>query len=138
MLARELMTHGVECVSPKEKLRDVAVNKRDMDVGSFPVCDGGRLTGMVTDRDIAIRCVANGDDPNRTTVQDAMSEELIFCFEDQSVDEVSQLMRQHQVRRLPVLDADKNMIGIIAVADLALTASDEDTADAVEGISRPK
>jgi CBS domain-containing protein len=132
------MTHGVECVSPDEKLRDVAVKMRDMDVGSFPVCDGGRLTGMVTDRDIAIRCVANGDDPNRTDVRDAMSEELIFCFEDQSVDEVSQLMRQHQVRRLPVLDADKNMIGIIAVADLALTASDEDTADAVEGISRPK
>ena len=138
MLARDLMTHGVECVSPNEKLRDVAVKMRDRDVGSFPVCDGGRLTGIVTDRDIAIRCVANGDDPNRTAVRDAMSEELIFCFEDQSVDEVSQLMRQHQVRRLPVLDADKNMIGIIAVADLALTASDEDTADAVEGISRPK
>lgn len=138
MLARELMTHGVECVSPDEKLREVAVKMRDMDVGSFPVCDGGRLTGMVTDRDIAIRCVANGADPSRTTVREAMSEELIFCFEDQSVDEVSQLMRQHQVRRLPVLDVDKNMIGIIAVADLALTASDEDTADAVEGISRPK
>lgn len=138
MLARDLMTHGVECVRPEEKLRDVAVKMRDMDVGSFPVCEGGRLTGMVTDRDIAIRCVANGADPSRTAVRDAMSEELVFCFEDQSVDEVSQLMRQHQVRRLPVLDADKNMVGILAVADLALTASDEDTADAVEGISRPK
>lgn len=138
MLARDLMTRGVECVGPQEKLRDVAVKMRDMDVGSFPVCEGGRLTGVVTDRDIAIRCVAEGDDPNQTAVRDAMSEDLIFCFEDQTVDEVSQLMRQHQVRRLPVLDGDKNMIGIIAVADLALTASDEDTADAVEGISRPK
>jgi CBS domain-containing protein len=138
MLARDLMTRGVECVGPEEKLRDVAVKMRDVDVGSFPVCDGGRLTGMVTDRDIAIRCVAEGADPNKTAVRDAMSEDLIFCFEDQTVDEVSHLMREHQVRRLPVLDGDKNMIGIIAVADLALTASDEDTADAVEGISRPK
>lgn len=138
MLARELMTHSVECVSPDEKLRDVAVKMRDRDVGSFPVCESGRLTGIVTDRDIAIRCVANGEDPKKTSVRDAMSEELIFCFEDQSVDEISHLMRQHQVRRLPVLDVDKQLIGIIAVADLALTASDEQTADAVEGITRPK
>lgn len=138
MLAREIMTHGVECVRPDEKLRDVAIKMRDKDVGSLPVCEGSRLTGIVTDRDIAIRCVANGEDPKTATVRDAMSEELVFCFEDQTVDEVSHLMRQHQIRRLPVLDAEKQVVGIIAVADLALTASDAQTADAVEGISRPK
>ena len=138
MLARDLMTHGAECVGPQEKLRDVAVKMRDMDVGSFPVCEGGRLTGIVTDRDIAVRCVAEGADPNTASVRDAMSEDLVFCFEDQSADEVTQLMRQRQVRRLPVLDGDKNLIGIIAVADLALEGSDDQTADAVEGISRPK
>lgn len=138
MLARDLMSRGVECVGPDEKLRDVAVKLRDMDVGSFPVCDGGRLTGIITDRDIAVRCVANGADPNQAKVGDAMSDELVFCFEDQTADEVSQLMHQHQVRRLPVLDADKKLIGIIAVADLALEGTEDQTAEAVEGISRPK
>jgi CBS domain-containing protein len=138
MLARDLMTRGVECAGPDEKLRQVAVRMRDMDVGSFPVCESGRLTGMITDRDIAIRCVAEGADPNKASVRDAMTDELVFCFEEQTADEVSHLMRQRQVRRLPVLDADKNLIGIIAVADLALEGTDDQTAEAVEGISRPK
>lgn len=103
MRVHEVMTRGVECVAPNTTLTEAACKMRDLDVGTMPVCDNDRLAGMITDRDIAIRAVANGRDGKTTRVADAMTPEVLWCFEDQDVAEASDIMKDKQVRRLVVL-----------------------------------
>ncbi|HUQ69363.1 MAG TPA: CBS domain-containing protein [Planctomycetaceae bacterium] len=138
MLINEVMTHGVKCTHPTTSLCEAALMMRDLDVGPLPVCDHGRLVGMLTDRDIAVRAVAEGSDPNATPVSEVMTSDVIFCFDDQEAEDAAHLMEANQVRRLIVLDRDKRMVGIVSLGDLAIqTRDDELVGNALESISEP-
>ena len=89
-------------------------------MGVLPVCNGDRLVGMLTDRDVTIRVVADGRDPKTTTVEQAMTRQVVYCFEDQDIEEAERVMEKHQIRRLPVLDRDKRIVGIVSLGDLAV------------------
>lgn len=143
MQVSKAMTRGVECTRPHATLREAAQRMRDLDVGPLPVCgDNDRLVGMITDRDIIVRAVAEGHDPNTARVQDVMTPDIIYCFEDQNVSEAADLMKEHQVRRLAVLNRDKRLVGIISLGDLAVETGDDqlsgDTVEAVSAPARPK
>jgi CBS domain-containing protein len=119
MQLREIMTTDVEVIRPETSVSQAAQKMRLLDVGALPVCEGHRLVGMVTDRNITIRATAYGHDPNMTPVRDYMSCDLICCFEDQDIKEAEELMRQRGVRQLPILTREKQIAGIVALDDLA-------------------
>lgn len=138
MQIRDLMTPDVEVVRPETPLREAADRMRELNVGVMPVCEGRRIVGILTDRDIAVRAVAEGDDPNATTVAQVMTSDVAFCYDDQPVEEAAELMEQQQIRRLPILDRDERLIGILSLGDLAVDGQDEKLkADVVEGVSYP-
>ena len=118
MKVSKCMTRDVELVSPTQTIRDAAQMMAELDAGALPVQQDDRLVGMITDRDIAVRAVAQGKSPE-TPVQDVMSPELLYCFEDQEIEDVSRNMGEVKVRRLPVVNRDKRLVGIISIGDLA-------------------
>jgi CBS domain-containing protein len=137
MMVREVMTKDVRLVDPSTTLKHAAQLMRDGDFGLLPIGENDRLVGTVTDRDITVRCVAAGKDPGSTTVREAMSEGVVYCFEDQDVDEVAALMGDRQVRRLPVLSREKRMVGIVSLGDLALDdTADDEAGEALSEISQ--
>jgi CBS domain-containing protein len=115
----EIMSTEVQLIAPEATLREAAQLMKDLDVGALPVCSGRTLLGMVTDRDIAIRGVAAGLAPDDACVSDVMTESLQFCTEDQDTAEVMRTMGDAQVRRLPVINVDKELVGIVSIGDLA-------------------
>jgi CBS domain-containing protein len=120
------MTPHVEVIHPDATLREAAQRMQTLDVGPIPVCDGDRLQGMLTDRDITIRATAMGRDPNTTRVRDVMTPDIVYCFEDQDVQEAAQIMEERQIRRLVVLNRDKRLVGIVSLGDLATQTGDEE------------
>jgi CBS domain-containing protein len=135
---RDVMTRGVETVMPDTTIADVARRMRDLDVGSLPVYDGSRLLGIVTDRDLSVRATAAGKDPNATHVREVMSPELAWVFEDDSADAAAKVMRERQIRRLPVLDRSDRLVGVVALADLATDLGNDKLKGAtLEDISQP-
>ena len=137
MQLKDVMTTKVQLTDPSAKLKEAAISMRDGDFGLLPVGANDRLVGTITDRDIAVRAVAEGKDPNTTTVGDVMSEGIHYCFEDQEVEEAARLMSEAQVRRLPVLNRDKRLVGIVALADLATeTPASASAGSALTGVSR--
>jgi len=139
MRVSDIMTRTVECVSPEDTIQAAARKMKDLDVGPLPVCgDNDRLVGMITDRDITIRATAEGLDPKSTRVGDVMSEQILYCFDDQDVREAARNMQEQQVRRLVVLNRDKRLVGIIALGDIATETPDTDQAGRVlEQVSEP-
>jgi len=138
MQLSDIMSSNVEVVPPDATLQDAASKMKELDVGALPVCDGRRLMGMVTDRDIAIRAVAEGRDPRSTRVRDAMSPQVVYCYNDEDVREAARIMEQKQIRRLPVLDRAQHLVGIVSLGDLATQAgSDKLSGEALEQISQP-
>ena len=137
MQLSEILTREVETIRPDTSVREAAQRMRSMDVGSLPVCDGRTLLGMVTDRDLAIRVLAEGRDPNATPVQDAMTPDVAFAFEDDDVQRAADIMKERQIRRLPVLDRERHLVGIVALGDIAMTGRDQVSGDALEQISQP-
>jgi CBS domain-containing protein len=139
MQVKEIMTPGVECTHPSAKLRAAAEMMRDLDIGPLPVCgEDDRLAGIITDRDIAVRAVAEGRDPEKTLVRDVMTPKIVYCFEDQDVAEAARLMEEKQIRRLVVLNHDKRLVGILSLGDLAVDTGDEQLAGhTLEAISEP-
>jgi CBS domain-containing protein len=133
-LIRDVMTRGVSVVRRDDTLQTAAQRMRDLDVGVLPVTDGEALCGMVTDRDIAVRGVADGMVAQEALVADVMTEEVRWCSDTDSVEQVLDQMGDAQVRRLAVLDADRQIVGIVALGDLA-TRADADTDDALREIS---
>jgi len=125
MQIKDVMTSNVEVIHPDAMLQDAAKKMRDLDVGSLPVCDGQRLVGTLTDRDIVVRAIAEGRDPTATPVRMAMTSEVIYCFEDQAVEEAAKLMKEEQIRRLPILNRDKRLVGIVSLGDLAVDTGDK-------------
>ena len=135
MLVREAMSRDVKTVAPETTIMEAARIMADADVGVLPVAAGDRLAGMVTDRDIAIRAVAMGKGLE-TTVSDVMTPDVLYCHEDEDIGHISANMAENQVRRLPVVDVDKRLVGIISLADVADARADE-AGEALEGITRP-
>jgi len=119
MQLRNIMTEHVEVIAPDATIGDAAKKMRDLDVGALPVCDGKRLCGIITDRDIAIRAVADGLD-SHSPVRDSMTDEVVYCFDDQDYEDAAALMREHQIRRLPVINSEKCLVGVVSLADLGL------------------
>src|SRR5881227_2334451 len=136
MKIRDVMTRTAQLTSPDDTLRHAAQMMKECDCGVLPVADGDRLVGMITDRDIAIRGIADGKGPD-ARVSDAMSREVKYCFEDEDVAHVAKNMAELQVRRLPVMNRDKRLVGIVSLADLATEGSLPKTAKALHGISQP-
>jgi len=142
MLLRDVMTRHVEVVRPDDTLFEAAEKMKKLDVGPMPVCDGERLVGMITDRDITIRATAEGQDPKQIQVRDVMTPDIVYCFEDQDVQEAARIMQEHQIRRLVVLNRNKKLVGIVSIGDLVVDTSQQDLADEVvsetlAGISQP-
>jgi len=133
---REAMTASVSSVSPMQSLADAAEVMKREDVGSVPVVQEGRLAGIVTDRDIVTRAVAEQRDPQAVTVEEIASQDLVTVEPGQDLDEALALMARHKVRRLPVLE-DGRLVGMLAQADVALEAQEEMVGEMVEQISQP-
>jgi len=133
---KEIMTNDPELIDPEASIREAAKRMRDEDIGALPVGENDRLIGMVTDRDIALRGVAEDRAPETTTVRDVMSEKVYYCFEDEDVEEAARCMAENQVRRLPILDRDKRLTGILSLGDIAHTG-EECEKIALEGVSEP-
>jgi CBS domain-containing protein len=135
--AKELMTEGCECVGESETVADAARKLAQLDVGAMPICgEDNKLKGMLTDRDIVVKVIAQGKDPGQTTAGDLGEGVPVTVSVDDSADHVMQVMSDNQIRRVPVLDNDKNLVGIISQADVATRASAEDTGEVVGEISK--
>lgn len=132
----DVMTRDPRRVAPSTTVAEAAKMMRDEDVGALPVVEQGKLTGIVTDRDIAIRAVAEGKDPQSTKVADVCSGDLVTIDPQQDLDEALRLMAHHQVRRLPVVEEDGRLVGVVAQADVATQGDDHQTGDVVEEISK--
>ena len=131
----EVMTPDVEVVRPEETLRDAARAMADLDVGSLPVCDGRKLVGVITDRDITVRAVAEGKSVD-TPVSEVMTDEVVWCTDTDSIDDVLQQMSDAQVRRIPVVDRNRQLVGIVALGEIALE-EDDDVDETLRDISMP-
>ena len=136
MKVGEIMTRGAEIASPDDTIQQAASRMAELDVGVLPVGENDRLVGMLTDRDIAIRAVAQGRGPD-TKVREAMTPEVRYCFEDEELDDVVDNMGENKVRRLPVMSRDKRLVGIVSFGDVALYGDSEQADTAVTAVSEP-
>jgi len=121
MRINEIMTPNPQCVGPDDTLAQAAAKMKNLNIGILPVCKNERLVGILTDRDIAVRAVANGMDPE-ASVRTVMSRLVSFCFEDQDQEVAASMMETNRIRRLPVLDHEEHLVGIISLGDLAVRA----------------
>jgi len=138
MNVESLMTREVAVVSPTDSVRSAADVLKRLNIGSAPVCNGRSLVGMITDRDIAVRAVADGRDPLNTPVEQVMTRDVVYCFEDQDVQEVADAMSASQVRRMPILNRQHELVGIVSLGDLAVdVADDEMSGEVLEEVSQP-
>ena len=136
MRVSEAMTRDVRLADPTQSIRDAARIMADIDAGAIPVQENDRLVGMITDRDIAVRAVAAGKGPD-TPVRDVMSRDIKYCYEDEEIDHVAKNMGDIRVRRLPVVNRDKRLVGIVSLGDVAVTEGERPAGKAVTGVSRP-
>ncbi len=138
MRVSEAMTADVVTVSPTASLTEAARLMRDADIGPLPVCEQGRILGVLTDRDITVRAIATGKVPESTRVVDVMSPEVVSCLESDDVRRAAEMMQSAQIRRLVVVDHDGRLAGIVSLGDLALQAGDDDLAgQTLERVSEP-
>lgn len=125
MQIAEIMTQDPEVVTSDSILTDAALKMRELDVGMLPIGKDDRLVGMLTDRDITIRATAEGRDPTKTQVHEVMTQEVVCCFEDQEVSEAAKLMQEKQIRRLPILNREKRLVGIVSLGDVAVHSGEK-------------
>ena len=138
MQLKDIMTRDPLILSPETSLREAAQAMRELDSGVMPVGERDRLVGMLTDRDMTVRATAEGKDPNSTAVRDVMTPDVVYCFEDEEIDDAARKMEQHQIRRLIVLNRDKRLVGIASLGDLAVHASsDRLPGEVTEAVSEP-
>ena len=136
MRVSEAMTPDVRVANPDQTIREAARMMAELDAGALPVGEQDRLVGMITDRDIAVRAVAHGKPPD-TPIREVMTDDVKYCFDDEELEEVARNMGDIQVRRLPVVNRDKRLVGIVSIADIAVAEEPEVVGDAVSGISVP-
>jgi CBS domain-containing protein len=137
MKISEIMTQDVEVIQPDSGLQEAAGKMKALNVGSLPVSNNRKLLGIITDRDIVIRAVADGRDPATTKVSETMSPDLVYCYEDQDVKEAANLMERHQIRRLPILDRNQQLVGIVSLGDLAVETKNKLSGEVLEEVSEP-
>lgn len=135
MQIKDVMTKEVDFVAPETQVLEIALKMRESDIGSTPVVENDRLIGMVTDRDIVLRIVADGRDPRSATARAAMSPKVLYCYDDQTVDEVLLNMGHNQVRRVPVVNRAKHLVGVVSLGDL-VKASEAKAGVALNEISQ--
>jgi CBS domain-containing protein len=139
MKLSEIMTRQVEVIQPDDSLRIAAKKMRDRDIGFLPVCDGETLLGVLSDRDITIRALADGMDVNVMLGRDLMTTPAIYCFEDQDVSEAARIMQENQIRRLVVLSRDdKRLVGVISLGDLARNGTLDLSGRVLQRVSEPE
>jgi len=131
----EVMTRGVRTLQPNDQVTLAARLMDELDVGSLPVCDGGKLVGIVTDRDLVVRGLAKHPSMERLEVKELMSSEVAYCLEKQTVDEALEYMGGDQLRRLPVLNEEKQLVGIVTLGDIASKEEQPQTDEALADIS---
>jgi CBS-domain-containing membrane protein len=136
MKVSQAMSRDVETVRSSQSIKDIAQQMYKLGIGYFPVCDKGRLVGIVTDRDITCRVVAEERDPGTTKARDVMSKAVAYCFDDDDFTTAVHLMKQNRVRRIPVLDRKEHLVGILSLTDVARLAPHRLTAELVEAVSR--
>jgi CBS domain-containing protein len=136
MKVKEVMTREVEFIQPNDSLQTAAQKMRDRDVGFLPVYEGDELVGVVTDRDIVIRGIVGGMNPDAILGREMVTSPVIYCFDDQDAEEAARLMRQNQVRRLIVLDRNNNRpVGVVSLGDLAGTVNEKTSGKVLQSIS---
>lgn len=133
----EIMTPHAECVDPDTNLVKAAMRMRTLNVGALPVCENDRIAGIVTDRDMALRGIAEGCDPALTSIRSVMSPGIVYIFEDQDAEDAARLMEIKKIRRLVVLNREKRLVGIVSLGDLAVDAGVSLSGEALQEISRP-
>ncbi len=138
MKVSDVMSRAVDVIRPDSTLDEAAERMRRLDIGPLPVCDGDRLVGMITDRDITVRATAESRDPVTTRVSEIMTPEVVFTYDDEDVKQAAKLMEDHQLRRLVVLNREKKLVGIVSLGDLAVeTKDDKLKGQVLEEISQP-
>jgi CBS domain-containing protein len=135
MKVKEMMHKGAEYVAPNAKLQVIAKKMRDYDVGSIPVCEGGKIVGMVTDRDIAVRALANGKDLSKLEAKDVMSKDVVFCRDNEEAEDAIRIMEDNRIRRLPVLNDAKRLVGMVSLGDISHALSQELTGEVTRAVS---
>jgi CBS domain-containing protein len=125
MKVREIMSRNVECIEPGASIKEAAEKMRALDVGFLPVCEGDEVIGILTDRDITIRHVADGQNPYRVKARDIMTPNVLYCFDDQDVEEGARYMQEHEVRRVLIFDRDEHLVGVVSLGDLSIAAGEE-------------
>ena len=136
MQIKEIMSKDVKFVDPNTTIQEAAKIMREKDIGSLPIGENDRLVGMITDRDIVIKTLANGKDVKETKVTEAMTPKCLYCFEEDTIEEVSKNMAESQVRRMPVLNREKRLVGIVSLGDLCCKGSKQAAGDALQAISQ--
>lgn len=134
---RDVMTSEVRTIDPETTVAEIARIMRDEDIGAVPVAEDDRLIGMVTDRDIVIRGLADGEDASALSARDVMSTKLLYCMDDQSIDAVLKNMGEQQIRRLPVVNRDKRLVGVVSLGDLSGNAKPAKAGEALKEVSKP-
>lgn len=138
MQLRDVMTRNVEITQPDATVQEAAVKMRALNVGALPVCDGDRLVGFLTDRDITVRATADGRNPANTTIGEVMTPDIAYCFDDQKIGEAACVMAEKQIRRMPVRDRNKRLVGIVSLGSLAVHTKDDKLAgDVLKQVSKP-
>jgi CBS domain-containing protein len=135
MKVKEMMHKGAEYVALNAKLQVIAKKMRDYDVGSIPVCEGGKIVGMVTDRDIAVRALANGKDLSKLEAKDVMSKDVVFCRDNEEAEDAIRIMEDNRIRRLPVLNDAKRLVGMVSLGDISHALSQELTGEVTRAVS---
>ena len=135
MKVAQAMSRDVRVANPNQSIREVAGTMAEIDAGVIPVGEDDRLVGMITDRDIAVRAVAAGKGPD-TPVRDVMTHDVKYCFEDEDLNHVAKNMAEQRVRRLPVVNRDKRLVGILSIGDVALKQGKKAAGEAISGISQ--
>ena len=136
MKVKELMTQEVEIVHPDDSLMEAAQKMRVRDIGFLPVCDGDRLVGTVTDRDLVLRSLAEGMDPRASIGRDLVTSPVIYCYDDDSVEDAAKLMEGHQIRRIVVVSRkDKRLVGVVSLGDIATNGTEKTSAEVLQSVS---
>lgn len=138
MRVAEIMTKDVQTISPADTVEKAATTMDNLNLGALPVCEGDRLCGVITDRDITVRATAAGQSPAECKVGDIMTDEIDYVYDDDDVENAVNKMKQRQIRRLPVIDHSKRLVGVVSLGDLATKAgSDQRASQALEKVSTP-
>ena len=135
MQVKEVMHRGVEWAAPDTPVSEIAKKMRNLDIGAIPVCDQDRLIGMVTDRDIVCRAIANGRDVSTLTARDVMSEGIVYCRDSEDLEDAIHIMEDKQIRRMPAVDKDDRMVGMLSLGDLSHGASQQLSGEVLRAVS---